>query len=162
MCGSGYLESASQVQFSGSCSQDFGPQGSNFQVLGTYFQGPGYQGPMSQSLSLRVPCPRVPESQNPNSQSPGSQSFKVLGLRVPGLRVPDLRVLGLRVLGTQSWVSGPDFRLCRFRNDKYYSSLFTHLLLVFLISIFDVKRHDSAYLSCANSPPFMEIDCVYW
>ena len=99
---------------------------------------------MYQSLSLRVlgvkvPCPRVPESQGPDSQSPGSQSFKVLGLRVPGLRVPGLRVLGLRVLGSQSRVSGPDFRLCRFQNDKYYYSLFTHLLLVFLISIFDGK-----------------------
>ena len=117
---------------------------------------------MSHSLSLRVlgvkvPCPRVPESQVPHSQSPRSQSFKILGLRVPGLSVPGLRVLDLRVLGCQSRVSGPDFRLCRFQNDKYYSSLFTHLLLVFLISIFDVKRHDSAYLSCANSPPSIEL-----
>ena len=138
------MESASQVQFSGSCSQDFRSQSSNFQVLETYFQGPGCQDPMYQSLSLRVLgvkflCPRVPESQGPDSQSPGSQSFKVLGLRVPGLRVPGLRVLGLRILGSQSRVSGPDFRLCRFQNDKYYSSLFTHLLLVILISIFDGK-----------------------
>ena len=29
---------------------------------------------------------------------------------------------------------------------------FTHLLLVFLVSIFDARRYDSAYLGCANVP----------
>ena len=40
--------------------------------------------------------------------------------------------------------------------------VFTHLLLVFLMSIFDVRRYDSAYLSCANCPSPNEIYCVHW
>ena len=61
----------SQVQFSGSCSQDSGSQGRKSQVPGTQFKGPVCQGPSS----------RVPES-------------LVLGLRVSSLRVPRSRVSG--------------------------------------------------------------------
>ena len=81
-CWSGYLESASQVQFSGSYSQDSGSQGRNFQVPGAHFQRPWCQGPSS-----TVPCPRT-----------------------PGLRVSES--WGLRSHGPRSRVSGPDFRLC--------------------------------------------------
>ena len=87
MYGSGYLGSASQVQFWGSCCQDSGSQSRNFQVPGTYFQVPGCQGP-------RVPGSRVPESRVSGSQGPG----------VPGLRSQDPRYR----------VSGLDFRLCLF------------------------------------------------
>ena len=73
-CGSGYLESVSQVQFSGSCSQGSGSQSSNFQVLRTYFQGPGCQSPVLQG-------PRASVSRLPESRVSGSQ---VSGLRVPG------------------------------------------------------------------------------
>ena len=67
-CGSGYLESVSQVQFSGSCSQDCGSQGRNFQVPETHIQGPGCQG--SKILCLRVPGLR---SQGPRVPGPSSQ-----------------------------------------------------------------------------------------
>ena len=88
--GSGYLESASQVQFSGSCSQDFGSQSLNFQVPGTYFQVSGCQG-------LRVSESRVPKSRVSGSQGPRSQS--------PGFP-------GLKSQGRRSRVSDPDFGLC--------------------------------------------------
>ena len=64
-----------KVQFSGSCSQDSGSQGCNFQVPVTLFQRP-----MSQSPSSRVPCPSVPES-------------RVSGSRISGSQVPDSQVL---------------------------------------------------------------------
>ena len=88
--GSGYLESASQVQFSGSCSQDFGSQSLNFQVPGTYFQVSGCQG-------LRVSESRVPKSRVSGSQGPRSQS--------PGFP-------GLKSQGRRSRVSDSDFGLC--------------------------------------------------
>ena len=40
-----------------------------------------------------------------------------------------------------------------FRNDKcHYLFSFTHLLLVFSILLFDVRRYNSTYLSCAYVP----------
>ena len=68
------LESASQVQLSGSCSQDSESQilGRNFQVPGTYFQVPGCQGPGFQcpgSQVLRVP--------GLGSQGSGSQGSEI-------------------------------------------------------------------------------------
>ena len=90
--GRGYQESVSQVQFSGSCSQDSGFQDNMSQVPGTQFQGPGCHGPMPQGprsrvLGVRVPCPRVPESQapGPGSQRPGSQVL-ILDYAVPESR----------------------------------------------------------------------------
>ena len=88
--GSEYLESASQVQFSGSCSQNSGSQTRNFQVSVTYFQVPGCQ-------SLRVPGSRIPESWVSGSQVSGSWG-------------PRSQVSGSQ--GPRSRVSGPDFRLC--------------------------------------------------
>ena len=96
----------SQIQFSGSCSQDSGSHCRKSQVPGTQFQGlgcqtPTFQGPVSRVRGVRVSFPRVPEPQSSGSQ--------VLWLRVPcpeshisGFRGP--RVQGLRV-------SGPYFRL---------------------------------------------------
>ena len=127
MCyGSGYLESESKVQFSGSCSQDSESQGRNFQGPGTYFQVLGCHDP-------RVPGSRVPESRVSGSwfkglrvRGPGSHvltldyAFPVPGCqgpRGPVSRVPKSRVSGSQGPGSQSWdprsrVSGPDFRLC--------------------------------------------------
>ena len=113
------MESVSQVQFSGSCSQEPGSQSSSFQFPGTYFQRPRCQRTMSQSLSsrvlgARVPCSSVPESQDPGSQSPRSQ-----GVRIPGLRVLGPRVSGLRVPGPGSQVLILDYAV--FSNDLYKS-----------------------------------------
>ena len=93
--GSGYLESASQVQFSGSCSQVSGSQSLNFKVPGTYFQVSGCQGPTV--LAFRVPESRFSGSQISESQGSASQG--------PG-------VSGLKSQGTRSPVSCPDFRVC--------------------------------------------------
>ena len=109
--GSGYLESESKVQFSGSCSQDSESQGRNFQGPGTYFQVLGCQGP-------RVPGSRVPESRVSGSwfkglrvRGPGSHvltldyAFPVPGCqgpRGPGSRVPKSRVSGSQGPGSQS------------------------------------------------------------
>ena len=60
----------SQVQFLGSCSQDSGSQGRNFQVPDTHFQGPGCQDPCPRIPGLRVSEPQVPGSQ---VLGPGSQ-----------------------------------------------------------------------------------------
>ena len=49
-----------------------------------------------------------------------------------------------------------------FQNDKCYNLFsFTYLLLVFYISIFDIRRYNCAYLSCALVPS-NEIYYVYW
>ena len=78
--GSGYLESASQVQFSGSSSQDSGSQRLNFQVPGTYFQVSVCQGP-------GVLGSPFPESRISGSQGPASRSSNAPGLRVLGSQV---------------------------------------------------------------------------
>ena len=93
----------SQVQFSGFCSQDSGPQGRKSQVLGTQFQGPGCQGPSSRVLGVRVLClrvlkPHVPDSRVPR---PGYRISGSQGLESQCPWVPDLRVPGLRVSGSQ-------------------------------------------------------------
>ena len=90
----------SQVQFSGSCSQDSGPQGCKSQMPGTQFWGPGCQGPSSRVLRVRVSCLRVLEPQVPDSRVSESQGLESQCPCVPGLRVSGSRV------------SGPDFRLC--------------------------------------------------
>ena len=71
----------SQVQFSGSCSQDSNAQGRKSEVPETQFQGPWCQ--ESRVPGFRVPRLRVPESQVPGSQGP---VFWVQSLRVPGPR----------------------------------------------------------------------------
>ena len=39
---------------------------------------------------------------------------------------------------------------------------FYYLILVFLMSTFDVKRYDGTYLSCNRCPPSSEIYCIWW
>ena len=92
--GSGYLESESKVQFSGSCSQDFGSQSRNFQVPGSW---------VSWSQSPRVSGSRVSGSQ---VSGPDFRLYpsRFLGIRVPEFRVSESRVPGLRVPGPGSQV----------------------------------------------------------
>ena len=103
----------SEVQFSGSCSQNSGSQG----------RKSGCQGPSYRVLGITVPCLSVLESQVPEPRVPD------LGSETPGSRVSGSQ-------GPGSQVSGPDFRLspfsssinvkfvtCHLRNKRYLNSL---------------------------------------
>ena len=95
-----------QVQFSGSCSQDSGPQSRKSQVPRTQFWGSGSQDPSSRVLGVRVSCLKVLEYrisgfQIPRSRVSGSQSHRVLSLSVLGSWVSRSRVLGSQGSGFQ-------------------------------------------------------------
>ena len=80
----------------------FNSQGLDLGILGFRVTCPKFQ-----EHSVRVPCPRVPVPES-----------WVSWYRVPGPKVPRSQVSGSRV--SESWVSGPDFRLCRFKGVGHF------------------------------------------